>query len=71
MTSPRIAAEIKPERSATPTPKRATNTVPKGVKPVKLVTRLVTIRCIPSALSKLTALITVSPSLGSTALTPK
>ncbi len=37
---PRIAADSRPECSAIETPSMATNTVPKGAKPVKLVTRL-------------------------------
>ena len=50
-TSARMLADNKPECSATPTPNMATSTVPKGAKPVKLVTILVTRRRSPSALS--------------------
>lgn len=48
-TIPRIAADSSPERSATPTPSRATSTVPSGTKPVKLVTSDSTIQRKPSA----------------------
>nr|CSB29642.1 Uncharacterised protein [Vibrio cholerae]CSC96764.1 Uncharacterised protein [Vibrio cholerae] len=54
ITRPRIAAESNPECSAMATPSMATNTVPKGAKPTKFFTKLVTISSNPSALSKLT-----------------
>ena len=54
ITNKRIEADNKPDRSAIPTPNKATSTVPNGVKPVKLVTKPDTMRCKPSALSKLT-----------------
>ena len=59
---PRMAAESKPECSATLTPSSATNTVPKGANPVKLVTSPAIMRCKPSALNKLTTSITPSAS---------
>src|SRR5690606_8381418 len=65
------------ERSAMPTPSIATSTVPSGTKPVKLVTRLVTIRLRPSGSSRLITRImpsTARPSVpagrGSGTLTP-
>ena len=62
-TSLRSEAAIRPECSATPMPISATSTVPSGAKPVKLVTRLVRMRCRPSRLSRFTAL-TVLPVVG-------
>ena len=54
-TMPRTAADSRPERSATPTPSIATSTTPSGAKLVKLPTRLVKMRRMPSPLSRLTA----------------
>ena len=47
-------AEINPLPSATPTPSKATNTVPSGAKPVKFLIALVNMYLIPSGVNKLT-----------------
>lgn len=54
VTIRRRVAEINPDRSAIPTPRRETRTVPSGANPVKLVTRFERILRTPSASSKLT-----------------
>ena len=54
-----------PERSAMPTPSMATRTVPRGAKPVKLVTRFVPSQRSPSGFSRLTAAMSAAcPGLG-------
>ena len=52
-TSARTAVVSNPERSATPTPRIATNTVPSGTKPVKFVVRFWKIQRMPSPVIKL------------------
>ena len=49
----RIPAESRPARSATPTPRRATSTVPRGAKLVKFVTSPMARRRRPSAVARL------------------
>ncbi len=77
ITNERINADSMPECSATATPNNATNTVPSGVNPVKLVTKLATIQRNPSAENKDTTSIMPSASrplaptgLGSSTLIP-
>ena len=59
-TIQRIPARINPDFSATPTPSRATSTVPRGAKLVKLVTSPWIINLNPSAFMRLMA--TIRPS---------
>ena len=62
-TSLRRLALISPELSMTPMPSIATSTVPRGAKPVKLVTMLVKILCSPARLNRLTGAM-VAPVAG-------
>jgi hypothetical protein len=55
----RITAVSQPDRSATPTPSRATRTVPSGANSTKFRTRLRTIILNPSAFRRLTT--SISP----------
>jgi len=73
-----MAVDNRPECSATATPNKATNTVPKGANPVKLVTKPATIRRNPSPENNEITSITPSASrpgdptgLGSGTLIPK
>jgi hypothetical protein len=54
----RNAVDISPLASVIPIPSKATSTVPKGAKPVKLVTMLVMIKCMPCTVIRLTGSIT-------------
>jgi hypothetical protein len=57
-TTARRVAEMSPLPSATAMPSMATSTVPSGAKPVKFVTREVSIRCSPATVRRLSALTT-------------
>ena len=57
-----IRADRKPLPSAQPTPSMVTSTTPSGAKPVKLLTRLVSMVTSPSRLSRLTAVTVCSVS---------
>jgi hypothetical protein len=70
--APRMIAVRSPDRSATPTPRSATRTVPRGAKPEKLVTTLSKSQRMPSgARRELVVMMTPSfPGRGSSTETP-